>query len=149
MDAYELQFDGKDFIPALSEKGRSMNPFEVSRAAREKAEGAQIVTGAGMGTAPRELKDAAAQLNLIVRGLNTYGGDQEGTTVMDDPIFQQALKGKRPEEYGQALMEQIKTNQKLIKSFREKAKKTSVSEAQRSVEEQLLKKQQLKEEGIQ
>jgi hypothetical protein len=149
LDAYELQFDGKDFIPALSEKGRSMNPFEVSRAAREKAEGAQIVVGAGMAQAPRELKDAAAQLNLIVRGLYTYGGDQEGTTVMDDPVFQQALKGKRPEEYGQAILDQIKENQKLIKSFREKASKTTVSKAQRSIEEQLLKKQQLKEEGIQ
>jgi len=149
LDAYELQYDGKDFIPALSAKGREMMPYEVTRAEREKAAGAHIIVAPGMGQAPRELKDAATQLNLIVRGLYTYGQGEEGSTVMDDPVFQQALKGKRPEEYGQALLEQIKKNQSTIQSFRTQAKKTSVSDAQRRVEEQMLKKQQLKEEGIQ
>jgi len=148
-DAYEIAFDGKDFIPQLSAKGKEMMPFEVSRAAREKAEGAQIVNEPGMLQAPNEIKQAAKSLNMIVRALSTYGNDPEtGTSFKEDPIFKEAFKGMSPEDYANIIKDKLHERQKLIRDFREKAKKTTVSDAQRKVEEQLLRRQDMKAEGV-
>lgn len=147
--AYELAFDGKDFFPQLSASGKEMMPTEVSRAAREKASGTQILIEAGMAQAPSELKEAAKSLNLIVRALTTYGNDPEtGTTFKEDPIFKEAFKGMSPEDYANIILNKLHERQKLLNDFREKAKKTTISDAQRKVEEQLLRKQDLKAEGV-
>jgi hypothetical protein len=138
-DAYELAFDGKDFVPQLSAKGKERMPAGKT----------DWVIAPGMGGIPPELKDAAKSLNMIVRALTTYGNDPEtGTTFKEDPIFKEAFKGMSPEDYANIINDKLHERQKLLKNFREKTKKTTISDAQKKVEEQLLRKQDLKAEGV-
>jgi hypothetical protein len=141
-DAYELKFDGKDFVPSLSEKGRKMMSYE-------RAGGSKWVIEPGMAAAPTQLKDAAKALNLIVRGLTTYGNDPEtGTTFKEDPLFKEAFRGMAPEDYANLILKQIDSNSKTLREFRKANEKPKVSAAQQKVEEQMLRKQYLKEQGI-